>query len=59
MTSSGPRKFVIKSFKNQNVMDASAAQKVWSTLETAIDQIYNQNASKLSFEELYRCEIVR
>jgi cullin 3 len=49
-----PKKFVIKSFRNQNVMDSSGAQKTWSTLEAAIDEIYNQNASALSFEELYR-----
>ena len=48
------KKFVIKSFKNQYVMDVNEAQKTFATLENAIDEIYNKNASELRFEELYR-----
>lgn len=33
----------------------TAADKTWKILEDAIHQIHNQNASGLSFEELYRC----
>ena len=35
-------------------MDDSAAGQTWEALARAIDEIYNRNASKLSFEELYR-----
>lgn len=35
-------------------MDESDAQASWTVLATAIDEIYNRNASQLSFEELYR-----
>lgn len=35
-------------------MDRSDAQETWSVLERAMDEIYNRNASQLSFEELYR-----
>lgn len=31
------------------------ADKTWRILESAIREIHNQNASGLSFEELYRC----
>jgi hypothetical protein len=31
-----------------------AADKTWKVLEDAIREIHNQNASGLSFEELYR-----
>jgi hypothetical protein len=30
------------------------AEKTWKVLEDAINEIHNQNASGLSFEELYR-----
>lgn len=30
------------------------ADKTWKVLEDAIQEIHNQNASGLSFEELYR-----
>lgn len=36
-------------------MDKSDAQNTWNVLGRAIDEIYNRNASQLSFEELYRC----
>jgi cullin 3 len=35
-------------------MDVSAAGQTWEALANAIDEIYNRNASQLSFEELYR-----
>jgi cullin 3 len=35
-------------------MDSSAAVQTWEALANAIDEIYNRNASQLSFEELYR-----
>jgi cullin 3 len=35
-------------------MDRSEAATVWDVLAGAIDEIYNRNASQLSFEELYR-----
>jgi cullin 3 len=35
-------------------MDRQDATKVWDILARAIDEIYNRNASQLSFEELYR-----
>jgi cullin 3 len=35
-------------------MDRTVATQTWGALAKAIDEIYNRNASKLSFEELYR-----
>ena len=35
-------------------MDRQVAMKTWDALANAIDEIYNRNASQLSFEELYR-----
>jgi cullin 3 len=35
-------------------MDRQDAAKTWDILAVAIDEIYNRNASQLSFEELYR-----
>ena len=35
-------------------MDEGYANKTWQTLHNAIHQIHKQNASGLSFEELYR-----
>ena len=48
------RSFSIQSFRQQQGIDHAAAQRLWTSLRTAIGQIYNQNASSLSFEELYR-----
>jgi hypothetical protein len=48
------KKFVIKAFRAMNSMDLTEANKTIALLETAIDQIYNRNASQLRFEELYR-----
>lgn len=35
-------------------MDRTTALQTWDALANAIDEIYNRNASRLSFEELYR-----
>lgn len=35
-------------------MDRTVANQTWDALANAIDEIYNRNASQLSFEELYR-----
>ena len=35
-------------------MDKTVAKDTWNILAKAIDEIYNRNASQLSFEELYR-----
>ncbi len=35
-------------------MDRTVAIQTWKALANAIDEIYNRNASQLSFEELYR-----
>lgn len=43
-----------KSFQMQKVVDPNDAHKTWMILEHAIHQIYNHNATGLSFEELYR-----
>ncbi|XP_047972459.1 cullin-3A-like [Salvia hispanica] len=54
--SSGPKKrnFQIEAFKHKVVVDPKYAEKTWKVLEDAIKEIYNHNASGLSFEELYR-----
>lgn len=46
--------FSISSFRNQARIDHTEALVLWEALHKAIDEIYNQNASKLSYEELYR-----
>jgi cullin 3 len=35
-------------------MDRTVATQTWEALANAIDEIYDRNASQLSFEELYR-----
>eukprot|EP00211_Chloroparvula_japonica_P003508 CAMPEP_0119129346 /NCGR_PEP_ID=MMETSP1310-20130426/7131_1 /TAXON_ID=464262 /ORGANISM="Genus nov. species nov., Strain RCC2339" /LENGTH=722 /DNA_ID=CAMNT_0007119765 /DNA_START=99 /DNA_END=2264 /DNA_ORIENTATION=+ len=47
-------KIVIKPFRNQAQMDRNYAENTWSLLKNAIHEIHRQNASGLSFEELYR-----
>ena len=47
-------KFVIQPFKHNQQMDADYADRTWQTLHDAICEIHKQNASGLSFEELYR-----
>ncbi|EFJ05563.1 hypothetical protein SELMODRAFT_98006 [Selaginella moellendorffii] len=53
---SQPKKkpFKIEPFKHKVEMDPRYAEKTWKILEDAIHEIYNRNASGLSFEELYR-----
>ncbi|XP_042498068.1 cullin-3A-like [Macadamia integrifolia] len=46
--------FQIEAFKHRVVVDPKYAEKTWKILEHAIHEIYNHNASGLSFEELYR-----
>lgn len=56
-TMSNPQKkrnFQIEAFKHKVVVDPKYADKTWKILEHAIHEIYNHNASGLSFEELYR-----
>mmetsp|Transcript_25837 Transcript_25837/g.48921 ORF Transcript_25837/g.48921 Transcript_25837/m.48921 type:complete len:768 (-) Transcript_25837:70-2373(-) len=48
------KRFTIKPFRTHQPMDISDAQSTWNVLAGAIDEIYNRNASQLSFEELYR-----
>ena len=50
----GRAKFVIQPFKHNQQMDEEYANKTWQTLHNAIHEIHKQNASGLSFEELYR-----
>ena len=47
-------KFVIQPFKHNQQMDEDYANRTWQTLHDAISEIHKQNASGLSFEELYR-----
>jgi|TARA_B100000519_G_scaffold186662_1_gene182818 cullin 3 len=47
-------KFVIQPFKHNQAMDEDYANRTWQTLHDAIREIHRQNASGLSFEELYR-----
>eukprot|EP00246_Nothoceros_aenigmaticus_P013947 TRINITY_DN5071_c0_g1_i1.p1 TRINITY_DN5071_c0_g1~~TRINITY_DN5071_c0_g1_i1.p1 ORF type:complete len:736 (-),score=193.26 TRINITY_DN5071_c0_g1_i1:582-2789(-) len=48
------KNFKIEPFKHKVEMDPKYAEKTWKILEDAIHEIYNHNASGLSFEELYR-----
>lgn len=54
MGSQKKRNFQIEAFKHRVVVDPKYADKTWKILEHAIHEIYNHNASGLSFEELYR-----
>lgn len=47
-------KMIIKPFRNQVQMDPNYADNTWNLLKNAILEIHKQNASGLSFEELYR-----
>eukprot|EP00981_Chlorochromonas_danica_P005296 scaffold1058_cov155-Ochromonas_danica.AAC.41 len=48
------KQLLIQPFKQSQHMDGNAARTVWTSLSEAIDEIYMQNASQLSFEVLYR-----
>jgi len=54
MASSKKTKINIKPFRNQVQMDPNYAGNTWKLLKNAIYEIHKQNASGLSFEELYR-----
>ncbi|TQD93243.1 hypothetical protein C1H46_021148 [Malus baccata] len=54
MSGQKKRNFQIEAFKHRVVVDPKYAEKTWKILEHAIHEIYNHNASGLSFEELYR-----
>lgn len=54
MSAQKKRNFQIEAFKHRVVVDPKYAEKTWTILEHAIKEIYNHNASGLSFEELYR-----
>ncbi|XP_057447618.1 cullin-3B-like [Lotus japonicus] len=54
MSAQKKRSFQIEAFKHRVVVDPKYAEKTWKVLEHAINEIYNHNASGLSFEELYR-----
>ncbi|KAI0496278.1 hypothetical protein KFK09_022592 [Dendrobium nobile] len=54
MSSQKKRNFKIEAFKHKVEVDPKYAEKTWKILEHAIHEIYNHNASGLSFEELYR-----
>lgn len=41
-------------FRSHVPMDKTVASQTWNVLAKAIDEIYDRNASQLSFEELYR-----
>jgi len=45
---------VIRPFRSQQRLTEEQASEIWDNLRSAMRQIYNANASKLSFEELYR-----
>mmetsp|Transcript_11464 Transcript_11464/g.36419 ORF Transcript_11464/g.36419 Transcript_11464/m.36419 type:complete len:742 (+) Transcript_11464:99-2324(+) len=48
------RRYVLKPFKQHAPMGEAEAVRIWGSLKEAIGEIYNKNASVLSFEELYR-----
>ncbi|KAK1308577.1 Cullin-3A [Acorus calamus] len=54
MSTQKKRNFKIEAFKHRVELDPKYAEKTWKILEHAIEEIYNHNASGLSFEELYR-----
>ncbi|KAJ0988325.1 hypothetical protein J5N97_006681 [Dioscorea zingiberensis] len=54
MSAPKKRNFKIEAFKHRVELDPKYAEKTWKILEHAIHEIYNHNASGLSFEELYR-----
>lgn len=58
MSNQKKRNFQIEAFKHRVVVDPKYADKTWQILERAIHQIYNQDASGLSFEELYRSFLI-
>ncbi|KAF3329197.1 cullin-3A-like protein [Carex littledalei] len=54
MNSQRKKIFKIEAFKHKVEHDPKYAERTWKVLEHAIHEIYDNNASRLSFEELYR-----
>ncbi|KAI5077364.1 hypothetical protein GOP47_0007188 [Adiantum capillus-veneris] len=54
MSTSKKKSFRIEPFKHKVEIDPKYAERTWRVLDDAINEIYNHNASGLSFEELYR-----
>ncbi|GAB2213475.1 hypothetical protein Drorol1_Dr00021520 [Drosera rotundifolia] len=48
------RGFRIKQYKPRSMMDPKQAEESGKIIESVIQKIYDQNAAKLCFEELYR-----
>mmetsp|Transcript_32787 Transcript_32787/g.101575 ORF Transcript_32787/g.101575 Transcript_32787/m.101575 type:complete len:147 (+) Transcript_32787:82-522(+) len=48
------KRLLIKPFRPHCQMNADQAREIWRSLRVAISEIYDRNASVLSFEELYR-----
>ena len=46
--------FSIRPYQQNSQMNRNGAMDTWASLDSAITQIHEQNASQLSFEELYR-----
>eukprot|EP00249_Psilotum_nudum_P021964 c28319_g1_i1 orf=827-3031(+) len=54
MSTQKKKNFRIEPFRHRVEIDPRYAERTWKILEDAIHEIYNHNASGLSFEELYR-----
>ncbi|XP_047331162.1 cullin-3A-like [Impatiens glandulifera] len=46
-------KFPLQQFKHNVVVNSKNAEPTWKILESAIDEIYNQNSISLTFNDLY------
>lgn len=44
----------MRPFRQSMAMDSQTSQNIWDLLDNAVSEIYSKNASRLSFEELYR-----
>jgi hypothetical protein len=53
--SSTTKRFVLKPYKASLSISQHEAVELWLRLQGALHRIYAQEASQLSFEELYRC----
>ena len=56
-SSTANTKFSLHPYKPVATVDQARAVEIWLKLQHAIGKIYKQEASQLSFEELYRCVI--
>lgn len=50
----GPSQFKIEPLKMKIVEDPNYAENTWAVLDSALDEIWRKNSSRLSYEELYR-----